>query len=396
MSQSTDNNSNIKLRILFWGNQGNVSYRLASYLRQRNIGCDLISLYSRFGKRNDPANVDPNFSHENKPWFKLTDGPFDSDFFRQAERDYDLVFASGHKGIETVKRFDEKAVPIIIHTTGPQNIPSADKEERDKQEKLKGLHKASLILTAHLETYARARLLDLGDKVRFQLPLLDMHDVIHRTNEALHQELEARYSRYDKVFAWFSRNLTDPANPTYKGTEVFIEAAAEFFNENKGANVRIIFGNHGPNAEEALDMIQSHGLIEHVDLLDHLEFPDLAAYLKLPNLVLFDNLVQGTISSGIFRDAMCLGTLLVRRMWETDTSLAYGERAPVINASDVSSCYEAMNKTVAMSQAEMEEHQAYVLKWAKQSIHWEARVDKYIDVLREVIMRHKLLTSKYE
>lgn len=389
------NRSNAGIRILFWGNQGNVNYRLASYLRRCNVECELVNLHKKMNARSNPSFVDPNFSLETSPWFRVCQGPFDAAFFQEIERNFDLVFASGHRGISAAESFAYTSVPVIVHTTGPMNIPATDQSDDDSHSKLSTLEKASLILTAHPETYARLEALGFEDKVRFQLPLLDMDDIASKANGALHVELRKKYRGYDRVFAWFSRNLTEPEDPTYKGTELFIEAAARYLIEHPRDKVRIVFGNHGPNAKQALDMLRSHGVLDHTDLVGHLDFPDLAAYLKLPNLVLFDNLAQGTISSGIFRDAMCLGTVLVRHIVVQDATLAYGKAPPVFDASDMASCLAAMEKAAEMSTRAMKMHQKKTREWARETLHWEGRINNYIELLREPVLRQRLTSANF-
>lgn len=379
------------LRFCFFGNQGNASFRTAKYLRKIGIDCHVyIIKKNRMPARSSPEMVDADFLRSSFDWVNLVDSDVSSDFFRDIEQKFDLVVVSGALAIQLGRKFDAEAVPIAAHATGPMNVPAPEAGDQKRLTAIETLENASIILTAHPETYGRLSRLGLCDKVRFHLPLLDVDDIQARVNSDLYESLRDIYGGYDHVFCWFSRNVTDPSDPCYKGTEIFVQSAAEFLRRNPRKNIRFVFGNHGPQAAEAHDLIRRLGLEPHTDEVSHLDYPDLLAYLALANVSLFDNLAQGTVSAGIFRDAMSMGTVLVRRMVAKDAALAYGEMCPVINAGDVESCVDAMDMIAAMSPADMAERRVVIREWARAHLHWEHRVQSYADMLREPVLRRRL------
>lgn len=382
---------NQSLRICLFGNQANMNYRLGTYLRQSGLVCELYRVQT-FEKhaRNDPAQVDAGFSPDRDTWFHALPEEPGGAFFRDIERSFDVVFISGISALRFGRFFDPAAITIICHTTGPMNVPSVADTQAGKATALPTLQSASLILTAHPETFRKVGALGLADKVRFQLPLLDVDSVHRQMNHALYKSLRARFERYEKIFGWLSRNITDPADDCYKGTELFLEAGTAFVERHPDASVRFVFGNHGPQAQEAAAQLSASPLAAQTDTAPHLDYPDLLAYMAQPNFVLFDNLAQGTISSGIFRDAMSLGTILVRKMVDDDVRLAYGSPSPVIGAHDGATTLAAMHDLLHMSAGEMGQRQQTIRAWGRDVLHWEARIGGFIDMLREPVLRRRL------
>jgi glycosyltransferase involved in cell wall biosynthesis len=379
------------VRISFLGNQGNWSFRQAGCLRAAGYDCTLFFFRDKNTRRGDPALMDPSLRESYPDWLVTVDNARDDAVYRRIERDFDIVIVSGNVALRHAFRLDPKRIAIAAHATGPNNVGSKETPDGSQMSKIETLRNADVILTAHPVTTRILHDLGLYDRVRFQLPLEDVIGVTESVDRSALDELSRHYGQYDRLLCWFSRNIMNPADPAYKAPEVFLRASAAYLKSHLDANIRIVFGNHGPDADEARALIASLGLESCTNIIDHQSFPRLLAYLSLPNAVVFDNLAQGTVSSGMFRDAMAMGAVLVRHISTEDIDLAYGPGCPVVDAYDEATATEAIGRLADLDASDFERLQQEARDWAIRHLHWESRVGSFVSLLRETIMRRRNL-----
>jgi hypothetical protein len=103
-------------------------------------------------------------------------------------------------------------------------------------------------------------------------------------------------------------------------------------------------------------------------------------------MVLFDNLGLKSTTSGIFRDAIAVGTVVVRHVDHEEIALAYGPDCPVINAKKISECIDVMNRLYSLSNSEFKEIQKNSKEWASRYLNWTATIEKFENMLQDILL----------
>jgi len=378
------------MKICFFGNQGNKNYRQCLCFRNRGYDARLILFEAREGKRSDPQKVDPSLTHGYPEWIVAVQSKPDPAFFRWVEEEFDIIVVAGNRAAHYASNIDPEKVPIILAPTGPGNIGAQNTPADKAQNKFTTLHNAEAVLTA--QPFIARKLQELGmiGKTRFQSPIFDVAMIENAVDRAFLNKLQKTYEPYRIVFSWFSRNLMNPKTMSYKAPERFIQAARKFVDSRPDSSVRIVYGCHGPDAEEARSLIERLKLHPWTDIVGHQDYGRLLAYLSLPNMVLFDNLAMRSLTSGISRDALSVGSVVVRHINPEEIAIAYGPDCPIIDASDIDQCCSAMNRLYDMSQERFEDLQVSNKKWAVRYLNWPAHIDRYAQLMQNILLVRKL------
>lgn len=221
-----------------------------------------------------------------------------------------------------------------------------------------------------------------------------------RVDPVLLNELNQKYKEYSRVFLWLSRiAFADSKNPMYKGTDKFIEAAEQVVAE--GIKIKIIIGRHGEDYQRLREMIDAKGLSGHIDWVDHMPYWKLLTYLSIHNAIVFDELTSlHCVSSGMFRETLSVGGILVRSFSPTLTCAGHGGTdCPVLHAESSEEVFKRMKEILAWDQnAELQWRQR-VCEWSAVNLDRSRQIKKLVNVLEEVVYAHRTalrLKSWYE
>jgi glycosyltransferase involved in cell wall biosynthesis len=136
-------------------------------------------------------------------------------------------------------------------------------------------------------------------------------------------------------------------------------------------------------------MVTELGLEEQVEFIDHLSLPDLHAYMYLDHLAVFDQFTQNLNTlGGIQREALAFGRPVVS---STDVSTkefnqAYGTGCPLFPAFNEEEIYQSMVELFSGSSEDWQNISHNSVKWAENFLHWESRMDEFINIL-EIMLK---------
>lgn len=387
------------LKVCFWGNQDNGGYRFCKWMRELGVEADLYMMV-RDNARSYPESVDKALEGGYPEWIKRYDNSryrtlvVPRSLVRQINQSYDVIVASGLTGMINAFQFD---IPLICMSTGPTNLGVVRMEAFSKGRISlrweiarflcrKSVRKADRVVTHYdPEIYSLSKIGQSGKQVMFGWA----EDVVgnrNRVDQQLLSELNSKYSKYEKVFLWLSRvNFLDKEGSEYKGAEKFLSAVERIIKDDK-RNIRVVLGRHGYDWESFVQMVNDRGLTDYFDYVDHLPFWQLLTYLSIDNAIVFDELTDLTAtSSGMFREAMSVGAVLVKSINELLTSLGHGPGCPALPATSEDEVYQRLQEAMAWSPAEWEARKKDTLDWAMKYVHWEPQLRKLILLFREVV-----------
>lgn len=402
----------IGVKVCFWGNQGNASYRFCKWLHAKGIGAELYMMKND-NVRSFPDNFNVNCECDvDSEWLHVYNNNISGSLYlnrelrRHIETTYDAIVVVGVMGMLTAHWFN---IPIVSFSTGPSNqgvikmwdhlsFPNRLKWAVGRYLTRRSVRKCYKVLVHYEpEIYSLASIGQEGKQLFFGMP----EDVRENNNidQVMLATLNARYSRYDKVFMWLGRiSFSDSNSPMYKGADKFLMAASRLLEE--GRNFRLIVGEHGEDLEAFRAMVLKLGLSEHVDWVQHMPTWKLQTYLSISNAVIVDELTEfNCVSSGIFRECLSVGGVLIRSYSEILTSMGYAALdCPVLHAKTAEETYARMAEVMTWSKSEFAILQQRSRDWAMAHMHWESRIEHLLNVLREAIYVDEVarrLTSVY-
>jgi len=391
------------MRVALVGNDGNNNYRLCKWMREAGTDAHLYLLRQETGPRSLPEQVDVALASDRQgypSWIHLYDDRLGrpslilpSRTARRIERDFDAVVTSGPAALIAVNQF--RAAPIVHLTSGsevnvyplllfkPRVGPLMRAASFMMRRALRRVHKATAAFRPVVDALTA---LGLQDKIAVWPFPEDVEGNVHRVDADLKRRLDAQYAGYDRVFLWLSRlEFREPDSPHYKGPERFLAALKRVIVQD-GANVRAVIGNHGTDAEPFLRRIEDEGLADHVDLVPHLPYWKLLTYLSMDRAAAFDELAAKRDElSGMSREALSVGCVLVRNIDREHVAACYGGDCPVLSARDTEMCYDAMTCLLAMGDEELAALQHRHRAWARQYLHYTHLVPTFMELLREAV-----------
>lgn len=401
------------MRVCFWGNQDNAGYRLCKWLRAKGINAHLYMMRSD-NVRSRPEAIDQELEADGYPeWIRQYDNSIknilmpDAAVIGDIERRFDVLVVSGATGMMCAHRFN---MPMICFSTGPSNqgvvrmwdhLSPGHRLRWGVARRLirKAVRRCYKILVHYdPEMYSLSRLDQMGKQVIFGFPE-DVTGNKQRVDAALLQELNDKYAKYDRVFLWLGRiSFVDKTSSEYKGTDKFLEAAERVVRQ--GANVRIVVGEHGHDGKLFRRMVEEKGLSEHFEWVPHMPFWQLLTYLSINNAVVFDELTQlNCVSSGMFRECLSVGGILVRSYSPILTKKGHGPDCPVLHAITADEVHARMQEVLSWSDTQFRQRREQVDLWAMQYLHWESQIGRLGDLLEETVYAHETarrLKPQYE
>jgi glycosyltransferase involved in cell wall biosynthesis len=382
---SSFNSEKTGLRVAFLGNQDNFAYRFCKWLRTFDLDCHLFLHPDNLGKgRADPSLVDAGATPGSLSWLHVMEDltgwyPYlrKTAFSERIAREFDAVITSG---AAIMFGFPYDGMPVFHFALGGdvRDVPRIGWcGSRSMDEKVAAwiyrmaLGRCSRIFSGISGGTARTmNLLQVTGRTMYLGFPEDMKRNIDIRDADLLADLNRKYARYDKVFLWFSRlNYLDDNNRLYKGADLFLKAFAEVARES---NVRAVVARHGQDADAWLTMAGKLGVMDRIDLVDHLPFSVLICYLSLDNGVVFDSFNPGSRAiGGVSREALSVGACLVRNTSRETIDALYGSQVPFDIVDSAEQCQEVMRRFVDMDAVAFAKRREAILQWAREHLHYE-------------------------
>jgi hypothetical protein len=350
--------------------------------------------------RSDPKTIAPDFNANDFHWIKEYDNRtirrklfIDRHTKNYIDANFDVVVVFGFFAMLSAWSLRK---PLVVVSLGPTNL-GVVRTEVDAGKSLsvrwviarhfvrKSVRKAKRILIHYDPEIASLVKIGQLDKARFFGVAESAADVRNMVDDSLLSSLQKRYASYDKIFMWLSRSIYKNENGAeYKGTDKFVRGAADLI--KRGAqNVRIIIGDHGFDIDGIKALVQELEIEKHVDYVPHLPMRQLAAYLSLPNGIIFDELTpKMSTSSGLLREALCLGGVVVKSFSKEMTEAAYGKAPPVLYAYTQEDVESVLSMLLSMSSEEFYTLKARSREWAEYYLGTSVAAQSFISGICEV------------
>ena len=87
---------------------------------------------------------------------------------------------------------------------------------------------------------------------------------------------------------------------------------------------------------------------------------------------------------GTAREAISVGAVIIRSLDDELVSQCFGPGCPILAADDATSCFDAMQKVLAMGDDEFARLQQTHMDWAGRYLHYERNVDRMLEMLRDI------------
>jgi len=391
-------------KILFLGNADNVNLRLC--LWSRAIGVDACLWRTDEVNRGNPSLYEPSLNDTNAAWFvkpKIS-GKYLKWFMinhrkiiKQIERDFDVVVVSGWQALIISKfiRLPKILVPIgyevSVHANVNKKMSKLTKNEIAESfyrfHTRKAIKKIDRILdsyTYHLPIYKN---LNIESKV---VPIsigCDCNRLKNLINPALHSRLLKETRNASRVFFWLSRvDYKDIDGPNYKGFERFWNALNECSQEIFDGEIIVYIGTHGVDYDTFAETEQKNPLFKYIKFVAHLDYPDLLAYISLPNAVVFTDFGENNDGvGGIGRDAIALGTVSINSTKDAIVTKQYGAPYPRLYALEENEIAARMREVYGMSEQTFSELQEKMKSYALEYLDYKNYMNRFYAQVDKVL-----------
>ncbi len=386
------------MKVLFFGNQDNLGYTYVTWLRSRGVDASLAFYRYNTADRSKISWVDEDFDEDKATWIiKYNRVPI-LRFFRhkRAKRklieECDLIISSGEEILE-VLQYNK---PIVFIPTGIDlsSYPfrcSSLKDEVLSYLYRKRISKVNKILIAQSDCIWAARLIGVGTKVIRWPLLVDANNTKNNLDRGYANKLKEKYQTYDFVLLSSTRKNLNPNSHNYKATEKVLPAFRKFIDDNPEKNIRIVFGMHGHDVEQFQELVYKYDLDSYSDYIDHLPAPKLHAFFTLDNLFVFDQFTENEYDSlnGTLREALSVGAIVFTstNVKSKNFEAVYGKGCEAVVAVSENEIYEGLSHLSSLSKDEIVSIRSNNERWLYNSIHWEKRIDEFINILKDSISR---------
>lgn len=390
------------MKICIFGNQDNSGYRIAIWLRESGHHVALYLMRNWESARSRPEAIDRDLERAGYPdWIRQYDNTPLNTLFRLApeideiEADFEIVVVIGSMAMMQARHF--RKIPFVNLSTGPSNQGVIRMWDHISLKHRafwttvrffvrRSVRKCDRIFVHYdPEIYSLAKLGQLGKSVIYGMPE-DISGNADRVDQSLLNELNEKYCQFDRVFLWLGRiAYSDPKNPMYKGADKFIEAADAIIRD--GANVRLVIGKHGEDYERLRQLIEAKGLSSRVEWVDHMPYWRLLTYLSIANAVVVDELTSlHCVSSGMFRETLSVGGVLIRSISQVMTRAGHGGGdCPVLHAETVEEAAAKMWETLRWSEADNAAWRARVRVWSSRYLAKQNQIDRLVEQLAQIV-----------
>src|SRR6056297_2121730 len=411
------------MRVLFYGNNGNIGFRITQWLREKGIDAQLFISQDEVSSRNLPEWEDPALKNNYPDWIHVYKSPRFSPtlllhssfyeflkglfFFRKMHRlknykpaksvlkqidKHDIVITTGTNVVEVL--YSSKPIIYIPIGRDITQVPFSADSFRDELFSYLYRHRIkriSSIISCQKDIVWAARLLQVGNRVK-KIPglFVDVYKNEKNINKEYLQEINKKYKGYDFVFLNTTRKNLDPSKVNYKGNDKLLRAYKMFIATNQSKKVVMLSGIHGHNVEKFKEMVEELNLEQHIEYLDHLSLPFLHAYFSLPNAIVFDQFTYNKDNlNGTQRESLALGRITVSSTNPSTETFqkAYGKDCPVFYAYSEEEIYQAMKQVASFSNDYLKQKEKEIKKWTYMNLHWENRIHELINLMDDTLKR---------
>ena len=170
--------------------------------------------------------------------------------------------------------------------------------------------------------------------------------------------------------------------PEYKGAELFLSALKKCSDLLKRREILVYIGKHGYDADHFISMAKSYNIYNDIIWVEHLDYPDLLAYLSIKNAVLFSEFGDNnSCISGIGRDAYTVGTPMVNQTKDLVMTQQYNKPGLRYYASNKDEIYKSMCYFLTLTTDKYYEWHCKTKIYGKKFID----INNYIPRLKEII-----------
>jgi len=411
------------MRVLFYGNSGNIGFRITQWLREVGIDAHLFISVGETNSRSLPEWENPELENNYPAWISVYKPPRFSPsillftsikefarglfFFRKLHRltrfkptskvlkqskNFDIVLTTGTNVIEAM-HFSKPVIyiPVGKDITQVPFLSGSFREELFSYLYRQRIKNISSIINSQKDIIWAARLLQVGNRIT-RLPglFVDVYKTEKNINHDFFKEIKNKYKDYDFVFINTTRKNLVPDKVNYKGNDKLLKAYKKFVDTNKSKKVLMLSGIHGHNAERFKEMVKDLKLEQHIEYLEHLSLPFLHAYFSLPNAIVFDQFTYNKDNlNGTQRESLALGRITVSSTDPSTDSFreAYGEDCPMIHASTMEEIYQVMEKVISFSPDDLKRKEKEIRQWTIKNLHWENRIQEIIRLMKDTVNR---------
>ncbi|MCX7353119.1 MAG: hypothetical protein NTW22_07660 [Proteobacteria bacterium] len=214
------------------------------------------------------------------------------------------------------------------------------------------LSKVTKILDWFPPTVAVNKSLGFEDKILYMAFGEDLKKNKALVKKELLQELNFLTASAKRVFLWFSRvNFLDPNKANYKGADLFIKALKQQESSLSTGELLVYMGLHGEEVNEFKEFVKKSSVHKYIRWINHLEYPELMAYLSINNAVLFTDFGEVNAGiSGIGRDGYAMGIPMVNSTTDEIMVKQYTFPGPRTYANTEEEIATAMKEFIFMNE----------------------------------------------
>ena len=383
-------------RILFFGNTGNIGFRFSTWLRKKGYEVNLFYPKDFKHERSLPEWENPLLKDCYPDWIRFSKKsrfPFfmPSLALKKKSNSFDVILTTGEFVIPALclKK------PVIFIPVGGDltELPFLFNNFKNSIRSLiykRRIKSVNRILTAQEDCFWASKFLGVYDKVKeFPIPL-DCDSIRENYSKSLSLEVQKKYSCMDYIFFNPSRKNMDPKKFSYKGNEKFLLAFKKLLKVKANLKIKGVIGLHGHHTKEFQSLVTELGLDRHIEYINHLSKDKLHAYMKLDNVIVFDQFGNkaSTNLGGVSRESLAMGAPVVASagIQSLEFERNYGKNCPLIFASSKEEIYESMIHLVSLSKNEFVSLKNESLLWAKATLDWNNQIQILIDCIEDAMI----------
>ena len=224
----------------------------------------------------------------------------------------------------------------------------------------------------------------------------DINKYSPQPNEALNK----KYESYDVVYFAPARHSWSSVWEDLKGNNKYLIAFARFVKEYK-PNVKLITIDKGVDLERSKALIKEHGIEAYIEWLPQLNKTEIRTYNSIPNAVFVDQFFHDEWYKRYPKDKKqvrsgfgfaAIEALAAKRpiiTTFTDEEFYEGNHPPILSAFTIDEIYNRFVESWKMTQTERNALGEKAQAFAFQYHHWETTIDLYINVLEDIVAKHK-------
>ncbi len=410
------------MKVHLYGNVLNNSYNLTLFLRSKGINAEMFLDNSSPHSQDYPWWEDTNLSKDTLPYW-IHYYPIKPNFifpqekFRQFIDHFskcDVALVCGYGPIIAQKA----KVPFFFYSYGADlNITAWGEYFISALRNILHFKKPTALRALLYASYLQKRAIKKADKIGiamgyqvnpYVVPLGVIDKMvkirlawdIDKYNSSVDPSLIRKYEKYEVVYFMAARHSWKSVWNDMKGNDKFISAFGKFVNEHQ-PNVLLILVEKGNDLNESKKLINDLGISSNVEWVREMDKDGIRAYNSLPNVVLVDQFWHNQwyrrypidrqkprigFGSGSI-EALSAGKPLITVFFDED--FYDGVHPPILSAFTEDEIYRRLVESVELGKEGREELGARGREFVIKYHGWQATIDMYISVLKEIHANRK-------